>query len=437
MYSGILELTSKVKYGFTSRNVPIYLFRPLNPDFPPCIAGSSHRDISTNVLAIAKIDDWNLTGLTRANIVQILGKCGDYDAERKALLAAYCSVKPPVSPFMLKTPTSTGRILIEGRTFNIDPAGCTDIDDVITINGEEVSITIADVAEWFKLNPNLTVHQGQTFYMDGKVVRPMLAFENACSLLPGVERPGLSLTFTWRNNQIYNLRFEKSWIKNGTSYSYQNVPYIPIIQEIASHLAGRPVNDSHEWVEQLMLFYNMEVAKRIEGGVYRAHDEPDLEKLKKYEAMGLDVRTLAFKSAHYCGEKTPHYGLKLDVYCHASSPIRRYADIVNQAILKGDKPPDFNIQQLNTWERQSKRYERDMFFLEALLHGNTRQVEGIAVSSTRVWVPVWKRMVSCKNEAEGKRGILHFSLDMNQPTWKKRMVFRFVDRENPAPQPLE
>ena len=385
MYSGILELTSKVKYGFTSRNVPIYLFRPLNPDFPPCIAGSSHRDISTNVLAIAKIDDWNLTGLTRANIVQILGKCGDYDAERKALLAAYCSVKPALSPFMLKTPTPTGRILIEGRTFNIDPAGCTDIDDVITINGEEVSITIADVAEWFKLNPNLTVHQGQTFYMDGKVVRPMLAFENACSLLPGVERPGLSLTFTWRNNQIYNLRFEKSWIKNGTSYSYQNVPYIPIIQEIASHLAGRPVNDSHEWVEQLMLFYNMEVAKRIEGGVYRAHDEPDLEKLKKYEAMGLDVRTLAFKSAHYCGEKTPHYGLKLDVYCHASSPIRRYADIVNQAILKGDKPPDFNIEQLNTWERQSKRYERDMFFLEALLHGNTRQVEGVAVSSTRVW----------------------------------------------------
>jgi hypothetical protein len=52
-------------------------------------------------------------------------------------------------------------------------------------------------------------------------------------------------------------------------------------------------------------------------------------------------------------------------------------------------------------------------------------------------VPGWKRMVSCKNEAEGKRGTLHFSLDMNQPTWKKRMVFRFVDRENPAPQPLE
>jgi exoribonuclease R len=414
----------------TSRNVPIYLVRPLDTSLSLCIAGCSHKDVSSNLLVLIKVDDWISNGLTRAQMVKIIGKCGDFIAEKEALEYRYLPSISKNNPLLLlNEPTSQNRKVIDSHTFNIDPAGCMDIDDVLTIypNGQ-VYITIADVAEWFHLNPELRVNQGQTYYKDGIPIRPMLPFESQCSLLPGEWRAGVSLGFLWKDNQISNLKFEKTWIKNTISYSYENVSNMPILENIASFLAKRHITDPHEWIEQFMLFYNHRVALTIEGGILRVHDEPDMEKLKHYETIeGLDMRFLAYKAARYSTTKEKHWGLGFDVYCHASSPIRRYADVVNQAILKGNTPPPFSIETLHLHEKNAKKFERDMFFLKCV-QISVRSVAGISVSPTRVWVPAWKRLVSCKNE--GGKGKLHFSLDMSQSTWKRRMVFRFVDTEN-------
>jgi exoribonuclease R len=135
------------------------------------------------------------------------------------------------------------------------------------------------------------------------------------------------------------------------------------------------------------------------------------------------------KSAKYVpasNTSSSHYGLKSDVYCHATSPIRRFADIINQFVLKGDLVPTHDIETLNERATELKKYERDMFFLQQLEKSTTRYVVGITLNDHRVWVPDWNRIVTCKNIfQEGATGKLYFSLDMNQPTWKKRMVCRF------------
>lgn len=444
---GILELSSRTKYGMTSRNVPIYLFRPLDTTLPPCIVGSSNEDTSANVIAVVDVAEMQPTKLTRGNLVRILGSCGDIWAEKEALLLQYSD--QPWKKFDTQTivpPSFEDRRLIEGYTLNIDPAGCHDIDDVLTFGDDGyMYITIADVSAWFAANPD---HQfvrtaatiGQTLYDSGKVVAPLLPIESECSLLPGKERLGVSLKFRW-TGKIEDISFERTRVINNRAFTYDSIyesRKANQISEIASYLAGRQIMDSHEWVEQLMLFYNCEAANVLAQrglGLLRVHELPDEERLVQFgNILGPDARFLAYKSAEYVwvnkkGDRR-HWGLDKDYYCHASSPIRRYADIINQLVLTNSWNTQWTVESglLNGLSKKAKKFDRDSFFLNQVLGDKKRFTDGIVVNDHRVWAPDWKRMITCKNDfTPGTKGMIHYSLDMNQSTWKRRMVFRFED----------
>ena len=446
--TGVLELNSRIKYGLTSKNVPIYLFRPLDTSLGLCIVGSSYRDISTNVLAVAEVAEFDKTKLTRGNLIRIIGKCGDYRAEKEANLCRYSTVSwKGLNLSTIKVPEMEFPIL-GGYTFNIDPFGCEDIDDVFTIGDDGYYyITIADVASWFHTNIGhefipKAAELGQTYYSNGGVVAPLLPFQKECSLLLNQPRLGVSLRFKWEDNKITNVLFLRTMVVNNETFNYESIynsPVSMIIKDIASYLAGKDLVDSHEWIEQLMIFYNVEVAKILvekKNGLLRVHEKTSKEKVEEYrEIIGLDAKYLAYKSAEYVwayedGEKT-HWGLGKQYYCHATSPIRRYADILNQLVITNRWNTSFFIEsyKLNESFENSKKYERDEFFLEKLMfHTENRCISAIIINDHRVWVPDWKRLITYKNEKQpGTKGTLYYSLDMNQPTWKRRMVFRFED----------
>ena len=436
MIPGIIELTSRTIYGLTSRNIPIYRFKPLNTSLPDYIVGCSWKEKTQNMLALVEPSK-----TTRTNLVRLLGPCGDIRAEREALLYQYSTHSwKKFDTTTIHPPAVSQRKILTGYTFNIDPVGCIDIDDVITIGDDGyMYITIADVASWMVTNPTLfqTASQiGQTLYMNGKVVAPLLPIEEQCSLLPGKERSGLALKFKWINNQIQDISFEQVLVTNTESFSYeeaQTFPYAKLLTDVTSYLASKDVTDSHEWIEQLMIFYNCEVATRLvqkEKGLLRYQDSADVDKIEYYRRFGISSLFLANKAAKYIDASTPlpHWGLSKVLYCHATSPIRRFADIVNQMVMCGYAVPEFSIERLNTLQTGAKKYERENFFLGHILDSTERSVEGIVLSDHRVWVPAWNRIVTCKNEANpGTRGTLLYSLNMNQSTWKRRMVFKFVD----------
>lgn len=438
MLPGILRLNSKVRYGMTARNVPIYLFSPLDRSYSSCIVGCSQRDTTCNVLALVDVEKWETSKLTRGNLVRILGKCGDQSAEEDALFYQYSG--PTWKNFdrtTIKEPEFNHYETIQGYTFNVDPEGCVDIDDVVTIgNDGYIYITIADVAAWMDSNPHIfktASRIGQTLYKRGKVVSPMLPIQYECSLLPGQLRYGLALKFKW-NGEISYISFQRVQLTNNQSFTYDTIydsEHATLLKELASKLAGYTVTDSHQWIEQLMLFYNCEAAKellKLGTGILRSQDQPEVEKLKQYSSLGADVEFLANKGAYYAhaSVEQKHWGLGKDYYCHATSPIRRFADVVNQMILSGYSVPDYDIVMLNERGKSAKKYERDMFFLFQVLNTKGREIEGISLNDHRIWVPDWRRIVTCKNTVEpGTRGILKYSVDMDQPTWKKRMVFRF------------
>lgn len=454
MISGIVHLTSKTIYGFTSRKTPIYLFQPFDELIPPFFVGCSWEDRSKNIIALCKLTTLPCEKNRKGFIEQILGVCGDTKSELDALLWRYCPIRWRKSntPLTFKTPSFEGIPVLDVPTINIDPLGCRDIDDCISIWKEDgktnVAITIADVHEWISENPMLieTASQiGQTFYYNGKVQVPMLPpalSEDLCSLVPNQKRLGVTLQFEWTGTMIKDLHLKHTVIINKKSYTYENVKQaddfpVDILKEIASWLGGHEIDDPHEWVEQLMLFYNRESAGILQAygkGIWRGHTAPDYEKLTKFQSFGAGLDFLAQKGAIYTNYACKHWGIGDKPYCHATSPIRRWADVVNQAILKKRKPIEVDIEQLNKACLYEKRYERDTFFIDVILSGKSNKLlDCVSIDTTekrtRFWVPLWKRIISVYNvqTPEGKKVNIEYFLDMNKLTWKKRLVFRVED----------
>jgi ribonuclease R len=149
--------------------------------------------------------------------------------------------------------------------------------------------------------------------------------------------------------------------------------------------------DAHRLIEEFMILANVAAAEALESArvplIYRAHDEPSLEKM---QALGEVMASIGQKApptgalrpgifnrllrsiagseheifinevvlrtqaqAEYAAENYGHFGLNLRRYAHFTSPIRRYADlIVHRALVRafrfgeGALPGDTTQEQL-------------------------------------------------------------------------------------------
>jgi exoribonuclease R len=364
-------------------------------------------------------------------------------------------------PVTLPLITDFKRNKLSTGTFNIDPSGCKDIDDVITLEKVDdkiwkISVTIADVSEMVNLkSPQWTAAAaaGATVYQDGAVVRPMFhrhLSEEICSLLPGKIRYGVALMAFWEGGHLSAPFFQKVLVTNQESYTYdtiyksKTVP-LDILKGICSEIAGRIVFDSHEWVETLMLWYNRNAAtilRNLSAGLLRKHDKPFEERLAQVNAVSSDLQFLAYRSAEYCGADKPakHHGLGVDVYCHASSPIRRFADLLNQVIIKrwidGDRVAaheDFEgvAAQLNQRQKEIAAHDRHYALLRAI-HGAVRiEISGKVLwtegAKAVVWIDEWKTIVRIKSDAApGETMKLRYFCDRRKAQWKERIIYEVI-----------
>jgi len=312
--------------------------------------------------------------------------------------------------------------------------------------------------------------------------------------LPGVARRGVSLTLRFgpeldkglppslseggvlpgASRLLAGLKGDAVWsettILNGASYSYDECNTMTgigvVLGDLVSRLAKRKIEDPHEWIEILMVFYNTEAAKLLlTGGVgiLRAHEAPDLETLERYTKMDPALGVLASSAAKYCligsDGPTKHWGLDAAAYCHASSPIRRYADLANQRILKqlirGNKQGlivSVPVSDLNDRSKISKGYERDRIFLQALLGQGQREFDALILDLIEeggrlkvvFWIREWQQKIRCRytlvkktdsvcrvlladeskevDLMEGQTLRIRCGLNLDQSRWKDRIV---------------
>ncbi len=238
--------------------------------------------------------------------------------------------------------------------------------------------------------------------------------------------------------------FRKERFKNGAiNFSSTEVKFQVDANGKPLGIIVKESKESHQLIEEFMLLANRTVATHVSKikvnkkpipFPYRIHDTPDDEKLKPFVAFAkkfgykfdmkdeaeiaksfnqlmldvhgkpeqhvleqLGIRTMA--KAIYTTENIGHYGLGFENYCHFTSPIRRYPDImvhrVLHEILENNIHPDKKMEEKCVHcsareraameaERAGNKYKQVEFMMDKL----GEDMEGVisGVSSFGFWV---------------------------------------------------
>jgi len=313
----------------------------------------------------------------------------------------------------------------------IDPADAKDFDDAITFktlkNGNiKLGVHIADVSHYVSENSTIdkeALKRTTSVYLVDRVI-PMLPehlSNELCSLQPKTDR----LTFTCimefkLDGNLVKYKISPSIIHSKRRFNYEEVQsiidnkatdeYYPLLNEMMQFSkvltrkrlleggidfettevefdlddTGFPTAihrkqrlDSHRLIEEFMLAANKTVAEHIKKisnekfsypFVYRVHEKPDSDKMKKLleflKAIGYHIKfskkdlssffqkllndikgtkeeivieEIALRSmmkAIYDTKNIGHFGLGFEDYTHFTSPIRRYPDLIVHRLLK-------------------------------------------------------------------------------------------------------
>ena len=331
----------------------------------------------------------------------------------------------------------------------IDGEDAKDLDDAITITKEGANyvlgVHIADVSNYVQEHSALDVEaleRGTSVYLVDRVI-PMLPHtlsNGICSLNAGEDRLALSCIMTIDpKGSVIDHKIAETVVRVDRRMSYTSVkkiladkdpaeieeykelvPMFLLMEELAAILrkkrrnrgsidfdfpetkmildkSGRPIeikpyerNVATRIIEDFMLIANETVAQDYFWQelpfVYRTHDYPDPEKIRKLgtfinnfgftiknsqdeihpkeiqkllgkiedtpqEAMISRLALRSMKQAKYTTMCTGHFGLATQYYCHFTSPIRRYPDLQIHRIIKENLRGRMNGKRIEHYEK--------------------------------------------------------------------------------------
>jgi exoribonuclease R len=447
--------------------------------------------MARNQRVLVEFESWTDT-LPRGVLIKTYGACGDYKAELAAAEAyATAQLKKKGADIGLGTyepvvPPSyiIGNIPDTASIFNIDPPGCEDIDDVIAYEAEAeteadlnrfwiiISAAAAYVPAGSPLDREAYQRTATLYNVEGQVLAPMLPealSAGAASLkADGRRRLGVAWEFVVGDGDsvVEDCGFKLVWLCNQKSYTYDNVTSnagyeaVATLTSLCKALGPRgSAADPHVWIETAMVAYNERFARWLVEygcGLIRSHKGAVADRYEAYKRLGGPALAMyAIEAARYVpynAVTTGHIGLGKEIYTHASSPLRRYADLHNQhwflhMTYPGTYPPPiqtFDCEYAHARSKALKSYARASHFLQCLLVDKPQSIKATIIEvceakgKVRIYVEAWsmimwwrgvpadlvsERIIGCVVE-------LKYYVNKNAAGWKEKFVLELAFGQN-------
>ena len=227
------------------------------------------------------------------------------------------------------------------------------------------------------------------------------SYEEVQEIIEGAEGDNKEILLLL-NEIAQNLRKER-FKKGAINFSSMEVRFKLDENAKPIGIVVKESKEAHQLIEEFMLLANRKVAEYVSEITvkdkpvpfpYRVHDVPDEEKLKLFTTFAsrfghkfdmntpesiassfnemlrlvqgkpeqhvlesLGIRTMS--KAVYTTENIGHYGLGFENYCHFTSPIRRYPDVLVHRVLQECLNKDINpIKQMEQQCRHCSDMER-------------------------------------------------------------------------------
>lgn len=268
----------------------------------------------------------------------------------------------------LEARTRGNSVYLPGKVYPMLPAALSDGLCSLNENEDRLCLTCE-----MSIDPSGTVKRAMFFE---SVIRSAkrLSYEEAEEIIEGKrDHPEEISEIVLEGHRLAELLSRKRSERGSLDFDLPE-PFLQLGPEGAlERILPLPRLKSHRLIEEFMLLANASAAeflkKKKRRFIYRIHEEPDEEKLKSIlpllnnlslgasfgrkagtveilrrailAAKGKPFERLvsyqvlrAMMRARYSEEEAGHYGLALTRYCHFTSPIRRYPDLVVHRAVK-------------------------------------------------------------------------------------------------------
>ncbi len=303
-------------------------------------------------------------------------------------------------------------------TFSIDNEDTEDVDDAISVEGNRIYIHIAlPYHVCYRGSPadRFALKMGSTLYLpDGKWNMYPLEVVRRSSLIPGEERPTLSLEVELDDDlSVRRYEFKVAKIVNKRKLSYKDaeeklkemgiwerlIRFAERLSEIRTKKGGKAIytpfvkvyikegevfvdvfypNQAVKLITELMIFYNS-----ISGEFLARYNIPAIYK----PGANLKVGT--------------------DFYARATSPIRRYSDVINQhqilsklgyldTLDERTVTEEMGIALAGEYKNFKAQRERTNFLILYKLY-REKVLRGLAISNREVFLPEYPIITARSN----------------------------------------
>lgn len=384
---GYLDVNKLRMHGYNKRGLPIYWGIPLSTKYPKCLIGTR---IVEPCYAIWKIvSTYDIPGAEPIPIAEVVTKLGIGPlAEDLALMHKNCLYLKSYKRLPVTAPIVNDHIVRktfpEATIIAIDPEGSNDFDDAFHTKENCIYVHIADVDATFQSDgPYETELQARVTSIYGYTkTYHMLPEECAVehiSLNSRGDKHVITVELSYTEGQLKPVGVYLSTIRVAHNITYEEATkkkHRSMLRQLYEYTGTR---DPHVAIERLMIACNTYVAKLLHDAGTPLNRICDTDAAPQQAIAIPCLSYLQHKEmgpAIYTTRKTGHRPLGLEYYTHFTSPMRRYADLMVQRLLKrilvcppnaaldDDDNIELVLERINQYNTKVRRYYRDKNLLD-------------------------------------------------------------------------